>query len=1068
MLAVGQASRLEADEFVVSVAAAAATIWERLEAAQEVGTVANPDLGLRRLAAWCDACAGGDSELFNRRLARDGLDRERVVAVLGAPDPPPSADGWVASATWIERALRQLPSRTASVAATETLPFAPLYEGLIEAALSDFRVRTGPDGLALLGDLGAAALREEFARLVAELCAPILYDHFVRFRTAGGGAKVGDGTAYASFLVQMRAGGFRAVFRQSPVLLRLLAVAVEQWIASTSEFLRRLALDKAAVAELAGINEPLRVIHVEVVGDVHNHGRSVRRVGFEGGQTVFYKPKDLMVDAAWHGLVQDLNGRSPPFTLRVPLVVTRSGYGWAEGIAHDSCSDALGPGAFFRRAGGWLCLLQVFGATDMHEQNIVACGDDPVPVDLETLLQPALAPEVPSADPRRGYALAGAEVADSVLATGLLPSYGRRPDGGAVVHGGLLETRTALRVINWHEVNTDRMRPTVSLRAEAEQNRPHINGRYAAIQDHSEAVVAGYTEYASFLLSEVETRGASALIDRFAGVRVRKLVKNTRFYALLIERLRDPRRMADGALWSAQLDVASRFMDWNSETDPWWPLIRAERDALVELNVPHFTMSASSSRLADADGFVADSKLRPGLDRVKAALSALNPSEIAKQAATVRLSLTPVRHVAASFELRAYRRAAAAPLRPPPRNPKPRFQREADAIAARLSHLARRGERSAAWISLDWLQDSTVCQLAPLGVGLYNGAIGVAVFLAAHAAVTGNQQSAQLSRDGLAALRHDLLGIDGARSARALGVGGSTGLGSVVYGLAIIAGLTGDESLVSDAVRISRLLSPASAGDAMDVMDGSAGAILGLLRLYRASGQLELLRQAEVFAQRLLPLKAPSGGLLPTGLSHGPAGLALALTALAAELDPERAGPLLNAAQGWLAFEEAAFCSTHGTWPDGRAVAPASDSFWPCQWCHGAAGIGLARIAMADRMRGRWGESNLGKSIDQDVRRAVTATKAAWPYATDSLCCGSLGGIEFLTEAGRHLNMPELNAIARARLWETVEEARATGDFLWDIADSSVNVGLFRGVSGMGYALLRQVAPTLPNILVWA
>ena len=62
------------------------------------------------------------------------------------------------------------------------------------------------------------------------------------------------------------------------------------------------------------------------------------------------------------------------------------------------------------------------------------------------------------------------------------------------------------------------------------------------------------------------------------------------------------------------------------------------------------------------------------------------------------------------------------------------FVAEAGRIAEEISsHAIRRGS-SAAWIGLDWLGDSEVSQLVPLGLDLYNGVAGIAVFLAAHAA----------------------------------------------------------------------------------------------------------------------------------------------------------------------------------------------------------------------------------------------------------------------------------------------------------------------------------------------
>ncbi len=67
------------------------------------------------------------------------------------------------------------------------------------------------------------------------------------------------------------------------------------------------------------------------------------------------------------------------------------------------------------------------------------------------------------------------------------------------------------------------------------------------------------------------------------------------------------------------------------------------------------------------------------------------------------------------------------------------FLAEADKIAADLSRHAIRQGPSAAWIGLDWLGDSEVAQLVPLGADLYNGLSGIALFLAAHAAVSGEQ-----------------------------------------------------------------------------------------------------------------------------------------------------------------------------------------------------------------------------------------------------------------------------------------------------------------------------------------
>ena len=63
-----------------------------------------------------------------------------------------------------------------------------------------------------------------------------------------------------------------------------------------------------------------------------------------------------------------------PEQLRTPLTTVRSGYGWAEFIDHAPCRTANDAQTFVRRAGAWLCLLHLFRATDMHEENVIGSG----------------------------------------------------------------------------------------------------------------------------------------------------------------------------------------------------------------------------------------------------------------------------------------------------------------------------------------------------------------------------------------------------------------------------------------------------------------------------------------------------------------------------------------------------------------------------------------------------------------------------------------------------------------------------------------------------------------------
>src|SRR5712671_2392039 len=150
------------------------------------------------------------------------------------------------------------------------------------------------------------------------------------------------------------------------------------------------------------------------------------------------------------------------------------------------------------------------------------------------------------------------------------------------------------------------MRPTKSKEiGKHTPNLPHVDGRYAKFADHIDDFIAGFEAYAKFLLRQ---SGDVRLFDGFAGVPVRTVIRPTRFYYMLLQRLKNHPAMTDGVLWSAQADFIARLADWEKDSDPLWLLQRAERAALLALNVPHFLSPSDGTKIRDAAGVSIDSE----------------------------------------------------------------------------------------------------------------------------------------------------------------------------------------------------------------------------------------------------------------------------------------------------------------------------------------------------------------------------------------------------------------------------------------------------------------------------
>jgi lantibiotic modifying enzyme len=292
-----------------------------------------------------------------------------------------------------------------------------------------------------------------------------------------------------------------------------------------------------------------------------------------------------------------------------------------------------------------------------------------------------------------------------------------------------------------------------------------------------------------------------------------------------------------------------------------------------------------------------------------------------------------------------------------------------------------------------------------------------------------------------------------------------------VYALVRIAGLLDDSTLLSDAARLARLIDDEqiAADRSHDVLYGAAGAILGLLALHRATGDGAALATACACGEHLVRAQlvdcdgdkgwrtlAEANGFL-TGFSHGAAGIALALLRLSSAT---RDDAFRSAALDALSYERRVFRSDIGNWPDFRSPASRESAELPCGWCHGAPGIGLARLGCIDLID--------DSAFPREIEAAVAATRDAHPTQRDHLCCGNLGRADFLLIAGLRLDRPELVALAREHAGAALNRAAARGGFIWLGGDDSMNPSLFQGIAGIGYQVLRLAEPaSLPSVLLW-
>jgi type 2 lantibiotic biosynthesis protein LanM len=1040
----------------------------------------NADFAQRRMQRWRSQPPFTIDSYFAQRLAMDGITEDEFLSLVSEPIESVK-QRFPDTPTWLVQLTQAFSNPAASN--PEMLPppeamqgqEADLFLYVIEPLISQGcnRLDEGiqaliqgrsdlpfePNAVAemLLANLPEQLLRMLNRTLVLEL-------HVARLQ----GLLKGDTPEerFRSFLARLRQHDVAlSILQEYPVLARQITICINHCVTFSLEFLQHLCADWDELrTTFSPEADPGLLVELHGgAGDSHRGGRSVLIAKFSSGFQLVYKPRALAVDVHFQELLTWINehGDHPPF--RTLKVLDRGNYGWVEFVAAFGCTTAEEIQRFYERQGGYLALLYALEATDFHYENLIAAGEHPVLIDLESLFHPRIG----GVNITKSDQVANQRMAYSVLSVGLLPMrlWSNAEYEGIDVSGlGKTEGQlTPNRVPYWEAAGTDEMRLNRErMKMAGTQNRPTLEGTEVNLLDYTEAITTGFTNIYELLLKHRdELLSKDGPLARFAEDEVRVVLRATRTYASLLQESFHP-------------DVLRNALDRDRLFDHLWvdvkycpylvKVIPSEREDLHGGDIPMFTTRPNSRDLwSSSNERIADFLDEPSMTLVHHRLQRLSDHDLEQQVWFVRASLATLYMGVEQAGWSTY----------PVTEPQTITDREqllaaACAIGDRLKWLALQDEDNAHWIGLRVI-DERHWSLAPLWIDLYEGLPGVVLFLAYLGAIAQQERYTALARAALTTMRRQLED----NKSFITSVGAFNGWGGVIYTLAHLGVMWAEPRLLAEAEEIVELL-PAliEKDEQLDIINGAAGCLGSLISLYRCQPTQRTLAAAILCGDHLIAhaqsmehgigwvLKGTQTKAL-SGFSHGAAGIAWALLELSALTGEDR---FRTAALDALTYERSLFCPELENWLDlrvdessGHAV---NDHQHTCMtaWCNGAPGIGLGRLRSLPDLD----DSEIRAEIDT----ALKTTLAQGFGLNHSLCHGDLGNLELLLQASLILDDPQWETQVN-RLASIILESINQHGWLCGVPLGVETPGLMAGLAGIGYGLLRLAEPTrVPSVLV--
>lgn len=321
-------------------------------------------------------------------------------------------------------------------------------------------------------------------------------------------------------------------------------------------------------------------------GDTHNGGKSVVIIYFDTCKLV-YKPHTLKADIIFAEMIKWINKEANLiYSLKIVNTLSMGDRGWQEYIEHLPCESEREIHSYYYKMGCFLALFYALGTTDLHFENVIACKDNPMFIDLETILTNNRV-----------------EKLNTVLDTGLIPQVTSDflidvDISGICGKATKSEKMKMMVVINRRtdEMMVDEVPAIVADR----QNLVYFNGEKVEINDYAEDIISGYQTVIDFLINRKKSflSKLDILIDKEDKFRI--VLRHTQIYSKYLSASLHPDYLVDS---EKRIQLFQRLM-LNCKNKHEEVRVKDEIATLTTGDVPYYLFDYYSKDLYSGNSLV--------------------------------------------------------------------------------------------------------------------------------------------------------------------------------------------------------------------------------------------------------------------------------------------------------------------------------------------------------------------------------------------------------------------------------------------------------------------------------
>lgn len=782
-------------------------------------------------------------------------------------------------------------------------------------------------------------------------------------------------------------------------------------------------------------------------GDRHKKGKSVAALKFSKGK-IFYKPRNGDLDVAFFRLLSKLSRFNLNYEFRDLVILNRRDHSYFEEVPYVQTKNNAEFREYYEKLGCLLGILYTLNGTDFHNENIIACGNNPMLIDLESLFHSNIFINENIYD--KGFYDLLKQSDPSVIDIGILPKKivkNFNNEDISLEIGGIGGEEVKASPFKYSKLNIQNSEIIHSRDFglnQVNQNNPVSKFSDKDYEIINECLKKGFILFYQTVLQNREEY-LSTIEKLFGNLEIRVILRPTYIYSKLLSLSKNIYIIGS----EANRDVL--FSKLAYERWDQLDFVKSEYNQLKQNDIPFFVSNTSSLDISDYEnnylGKLSDSTpLNNALNKIKKMTS----DDLTNQVSLIDQAINLKRYKDVSTGIEFAKKEKDLNLQS--------MLSTAEGIGEMIVNRAVEcSEDTITWVSTV-LQGKEEVEfgIGPVGNDLYLGNAGISLYLTYLYKKTNNKEfyvAVQKANNyNIEFLKQEKLYEHG-------NVGYYNGSSGIIISLAV-SNLHIPIPNFNDVVTVSleRMRRLFDECQSFDILTGTAGLISSMLcleKLYPGKytnqvKELLLLSYNHLFRNAVIDgdiaYWKTSNTKAYTGYAHGNAGIISALSCLA-EVEEELFGFKLvdrNFASKILTYIDNNFDKQQGLWE----TIPGTNRYSK-GWCHGPQGQLIAQTNV------KLGLPELSKN-DEFFKDIIEKIKNVGFGNNSTICHGDLGSLKAIEYYAKKMKDKKLLLDCK-EVFGSIYNDVLSVNWKGNIISNTESLGLMLGVAGWGYEILQHI-----------